>query len=82
LSTRAARKSNGIKRHSKPENLLGLVLAKRTGGGDLGGDDDFMPTKKAAATKACSKPVAPAGSASRARPKAKKGPYFGRGWFS
>ena len=79
MSTRAARKSNGNKRRSKPENLSGLVLAKRTGGGDLGGDDDFMPTEKAAAAKACNKPVAHAGGASRARPKAKKGPYFGRG---
>ncbi|KAN0123255.1 DNA topoisomerase, type IIA-like domain containing protein [Russula decolorans] len=41
-------------------------------GGDSDGDDDFMPTKKAAAAKARSKPIAPAGGASRARPKVKK----------
>ena len=49
-----------------------MVLAKcfGGGGGDTDGDDNFMPTKKAAATKA-SKPVAPPSGASRARPKPK-----------
>lgn len=41
-------------------------------GGESDGDDDFMPTKKAAAAKA-RKPIAPAAGASRARPKAAKG---------
>ena len=73
-SIRAAKKSNGNKRRSRPENQsVVLALANRIGGGDSDGDDDFMPTKKAAtAAKACSKPVAPAGGTSRARPKAKK----------
>ncbi|KAH9963556.1 DNA topoisomerase [Russula dissimulans] len=44
---------------------------KRGGDGDEDGDGDFMPTKKAAAAKA-RKPIAPAGGASRARPKAAK----------
>jgi DNA topoisomerase II len=49
-----------------------IVSGKR--GGDSDGDDDFMPTKKAAAAKARKPmPIAPAGGASRAVPKLPKG---------
>ena len=46
---------------------------KRIGcAGDLDSDDDFIPTKKAAAAKVCAIPIAPAGGASRVRLNAKK----------
>ena len=54
------------------KSIGGSGPGKHIGGGDSDGDDDFMPTKKAAAAKARSKLVAPADGASRARPKAKK----------
>ncbi|KAH9953936.1 hypothetical protein BC827DRAFT_1273075 [Russula dissimulans] len=47
-------------------------LWQRGGGGDNeDGDDNFMRTKNAVTAKAC-KPIAPAGGASCARPKAAK----------
>jgi len=54
------------------ESLGGSGKRGRGGGDDSGDDDFFMPTKKAAAAAAkARKPIAPAGAASRARPKAK-----------
>jgi DNA topoisomerase-2 len=55
----------------KTRKSIGSGKRLSGGGGDLDGNDDFMLTKKATAAKV-RKPVAPAGGASRARPKPKE----------
>ena len=71
MSTRAAR----VKRKQatlKTFKTISSGHGKRIGGaGDSDGDNDFIPTKKAAAANLRAKPHAPPGNASRARPNAK-----------